>query len=141
MKASSPYRRLYAYRSEGNTRTHTYAPTCTPTRTHQLTNSHPPAHGRTLASHSPLRTTLSEVGKVSYIASRRDQYWSEHRPYRFGFAARRDSCGADTDRIGAPSCRAALPPMEDRLSSLYIYNAHPAPYGSSIGRWMRICST
>ena len=34
--------------------------------------------------------------------SPRDQYWSERRPYRFGFAARRDSRGADTDRIGVP---------------------------------------
>jgi len=48
VKASSPYRCLYGYRSEGSVRTHTYAPD---SHASSHSSSHPPAHRRASTSH------------------------------------------------------------------------------------------
>jgi len=50
-KASSPYRRLYGYRSEGSARTHTYTPDLHQHSTSSHTHSHiPPTHYRRLSA-------------------------------------------------------------------------------------------
>ena len=115
-QASSPYRRLYGYRREEHTPSNSYttlAPARTPAHALILAPAlHPLAHQLAHPIH-PLYTPLSEVGEVAYIGCHSDLYRSVKQPillrivtyigrsddqYRFVFAARRDSRGANIDR-------------------------------------------